>query len=102
MHARKRGKKKNRRYGAPNKRIRTDSADVLEGSGFRLERDSRFIRMTVNRTPEEQRALIEALANSCGELQTDLQHCAAAVEARSSEFDTFSIRSCPFSVRIIR
>jgi hypothetical protein len=93
MHARKRGKKKNRRYGAPKSNIRTDRADVLEGPDFRLERDGRFIHMSVTRTPEEQGALIEAMANSVDEKQTDLERCAAAVEARLSEFDTFSILS---------
>jgi cytochrome P450 len=81
MHARKRGKKKNRRYGATKSSIHTDSADVLEGPGFRMERDGRFIRMSINRTPEEQRALIEAMANSVDEMRTDMGRRAAAVEA---------------------
>lgn len=91
MHARNRGKKQKRQYGATKNSINTDSADVLEGPSFRMERDGRFIRMSINRTPEEQRALIEATANSVDEMRTDLERRATAVEARLSEFDTFSV-----------
>jgi hypothetical protein len=34
----------------------------------------------MNRTPEEQRALIEAMANSVDEMRTDLGRRAAAVD----------------------
>ena len=56
-----------------------------------MERHGRFIHTSINRTPEEQRALLEDLARSVDERQTELERRATAIETRLSEFDTFSV-----------
>ena len=90
MPTRKRSKKQKRSSGATKSRP-TDNVEVLEGRGFRMERHGRFIHTSVNRTPEEQRALLEDLAGSVDERQTDLKRRATAIETRLLEFDTFSV-----------
>lgn len=64
---------------------------MLEGPGFRIERHGRFIRTVVDRTPEEQRELIDRMASSVDTLSTELVQKAAELETRLKEYDSFNV-----------
>ncbi|MBC2715465.1 MAG: NERD domain-containing protein [Desulfobacteraceae bacterium] len=68
-----------------------ESVDVIEGSGFRMERHGRFIHMETNRTDEEQQELMEKMAASAESLTADIAEHAASIIKRLSKYDTFTI-----------
>jgi hypothetical protein len=90
MSKRKRRNERSRRQ-APKVTPVPDDIDVVEGSGFRMERHGRFIHMTTNRTEAEQQALMEKMAASAENLSADLEKRAKAIESQIQEYDTFTI-----------
>jgi hypothetical protein len=68
-----------------------NDTDLLEGPGFRMERNGRFIHQQVHRTPDEHRDIVTRLAASLDEQLATLAAQVSAMEAVLASVDSFMV-----------